>query len=1233
MVNFVIGRCGTGKSTVICNEIVKEIREGERQVVLIVPEQQTVSWETKMARLLPPSANFRLEITNFTRLANSVFREYGGLADVVVDEGTRSLLIWRAMLSVWDQLQVYNHCTSGREDRNIPHLMSAVDELKNSGITPEMAENALEKLIEDRQNDEKSGENDEEKSAVNKATGDLISRLSDAVLVYSAYNALLHEEYIDRGDLLDNLANTLMRNPYFEGKVVFIDSFFSLTKAEERILARMMQQADDVTLTFACPPTENQQKESHEEEFGHGQQPSMTEASEEIQFREIRRYLRTATSLAYRAGQEINRIELRENLRHRDVPELALIERYLFDYLANIPTDIKKEENESENGNLEKKQANKVQIIQCADIYDEAEACAAIVDKLLREGYMYSDIAIVARNMKSREGIVDSVLRRHGVRYFLSETSDVANLPAVRFVLSALAIAANGWQRRDIIRHLKTGLTLVGKEINAGEMEISGNEMSAGRDKEITVNGKEECNELVKTTTSGIDIGLEGDIFEIYTETWNVRGRKQYTGEPWSMNPAGYKTERTETAEEMLRLANSAKEKLIVPLERLLSVFDKGVARVREIAERIVYYAEDCRLNESLEEVAEAYRKLGLEADAEKTLAGWDKVCEILDQMVQTLGDSQLDAGRFAGLFARVAASMDVGTIPTGVDEVVMGSASGVRFDEVKCVIMLGAVEGEFPGTTADSGNFFGEKDKEELEIVGLELGSPDLEEQTAREFFMFYRTAASAKERLYILTQSAEKEKLSEGAIRVQDILGKNGIECTKKLAKMPIEDIIFTKETAQYLLYRRTSKEELAIVEDLMKAEDKSEAAMSLSNADAKVKTAQIKLIENIENDEIEGGDLQNRTAKIGRIALSQSKIESFVQCPFKYWCQYQLKLQPIPKAEIRATDIGTFMHTILERFFGELPKEKLENLPLSRKETEEIADKIISDYVDSLAANGLGVKEISGNILLDGRLQYLFLRLKRHVLVFLEALMREFAQSEFRPVAYEMPIGIDGKNGVKPLVIKNEAGLEITLQGIADRIDIYEDEKGVKYVRIVDYKTGSKVFSLDDVKRGLNVQLLIYLFSVWKYGLPKMNKNTEKSEIIYPAGAIYFQAKPTSISSETMPEADAAVDMAVTKIERTGALLSDETVLRAMDNELAGEFIRTKLDSFGELKAMRKSTSLLTLEEFAQLEKDLESVIGKIGERMVNGEAEADPMKIDGRFPCEWCDNRIVCRNVQY
>ncbi|MBQ3257475.1 MAG: hypothetical protein IJA67_08685, partial [Oscillospiraceae bacterium] len=441
MLNFIIGRSGTGKSTAVREMIQKDV-EAKKQVVLIVPEQETVVWETKMAEMLPVSANLYLEITNFTRLANAVFRQFGGLTDTVIDEGSRSLLVWRAMLSVWDSLEVYG--TSGaaeREDRNIPHLMRAIDELKESGISPAEAEDALEKLIADRESDG----GDENAHGTARAEGDLVSRLRDAVLVYAAYNAILHEEYIDRGDLLYNLAQKLKECGYFENKCVYIDSFYSFTKAQLGIITSIFRQSADCTLTFMCPP---------DRICADSGEP----AQQETQFDEIYDSFIKIRSAAARVGREWNLIPMTENYRHKGNEELRLVEKYLFDYSLPEEEMGSPEEESGVEGKTNNKSKN-VHIWHCSDRYDEAEACAAIIDKLVYDGYKYSEIGVVARDIGTREGVIDSAIRRHGVRCFMSVSSEISRTPAVRFVLAALAVISGGWQREDMIGLVKTGMT------------------------------------------------------------------------------------------------------------------------------------------------------------------------------------------------------------------------------------------------------------------------------------------------------------------------------------------------------------------------------------------------------------------------------------------------------------------------------------------------------------------------------------------------------------------------------------------------------------------------------------------------------------------------------------------------------------------------------------------------------------------------------------------------------
>lgn len=1169
MLNLIIGRSGSGKSERVREMIQNDIEAG-KDVVLIVPEQETVIWERKMADRLPVSSNLILEITNFTRLANSVFRRFGGLADTVIDDGSRFLLVWRAMLSVWDSLEVYGTGSDRRrEDRNVPHLMRAIDELKESGISPMQAEEALESLIKDSETDEeKSAPNDSPlqsgSHASPKKNSGLIARLKDAVLVYSAYENILHEEFIDRGDVLKNLAEALKKHRYFEGKNVYIDSFFSLTMAEMRIISHIIAQSDNVTMTFLCPPPIERTVDGNTIfDFS-----DSSESVGEIQFDEVRDYLRRVRAIAERQSASVSVIPMRDNLRHKNNSEMRILERYIFDY-ANEPEALIDKQNEPEGDSDRLKKAKNVHIWTCADKYDEAEACAAIIDRLVYEGYKYSEIAVVARDMNTREGIADTAVRRHGVRCFLSESSKISHTPAVKFVLALLAVVSGGWQRADIIRLCKTGLTPVGKD--------EGDEW-------------------------------EAEIFERYTATWDINGRKMYTVDAWSMNPDGYKTEISEYGAETIRIANEAKNKLIPTLERFADCFERGKISVCQIAENIVQIAEQFEITDSLEKISESYRKLGLYSQAEKTEKSWDFVCDIFDKMASIAGDAEVDADRFAGLFSRVSAALDVGTIPTAIDEVVLGSSSGVRIDAPKCIIMLGSVEGEFPGAVGDELTFFGSRDKIELEGAGINLSTPDRELMNSREYFMYYRTASLPSEKLYILCPIGGGENISEGAGRLEKIYASSGLKVTEKFGEIPLEDLIYNSKTIEYLMLRTSDPDRRNALKLLIKCPE---------NGDRERKDSEESMINC--NSDTKDSPIPGKK----HISLSQSKIEAFETCHYNYACKYEMGIKPEPRAEIRSVDVGNFIHRVLERFFFEIPKDKLKGGDLTFDEIDEMVERIVGEYITLLEHAGGNLFEQRGNEKkLNGRFEYLFTQLKRNVLIFADEIVKEFRKNVFEPYLFEKTIGTS-QGDIPPLEFVSENGNSAVLKGVVDRIDKYTDENGKIYIRIVDYKSGSKAFSLEDVEKGFGIQLLIYLFSVWKFA-----ENDVNGKKFVPAGAQYYVTKPFILNFDKKPDLDETLNEAADRIEKTGIFWNGEDVLRLLDPDLDGELIPVKIGKNGLLKPANKSVVLADSIMYSEIYGKLETIIKKITDEIARGESEPSPKFRNGKLPCEWCENKFIC-----
>ena len=96
MIRFIYGCSGSGKS----NRIYELMREDAKSAIpsyLIVPEQETVQCETRLLDILPPSSQLSSQVLNFSRLANLVFRTYGGLSYNYADKGSKTLIMWKSL--------------------------------------------------------------------------------------------------------------------------------------------------------------------------------------------------------------------------------------------------------------------------------------------------------------------------------------------------------------------------------------------------------------------------------------------------------------------------------------------------------------------------------------------------------------------------------------------------------------------------------------------------------------------------------------------------------------------------------------------------------------------------------------------------------------------------------------------------------------------------------------------------------------------------------------------------------------------------------------------------------------------------------------------------------------------------------------------------------------------------------------------------------------------------------
>ena len=101
MLQLLLGRSGTGKTRRVLEELTHLARQQDAPtLVLLVPEQFSFESERTLLEALGPRLAGRIRVLSFTRLAETVFREVGGLAGRQMDDATRALLMSQALEQV-----------------------------------------------------------------------------------------------------------------------------------------------------------------------------------------------------------------------------------------------------------------------------------------------------------------------------------------------------------------------------------------------------------------------------------------------------------------------------------------------------------------------------------------------------------------------------------------------------------------------------------------------------------------------------------------------------------------------------------------------------------------------------------------------------------------------------------------------------------------------------------------------------------------------------------------------------------------------------------------------------------------------------------------------------------------------------------------------------------------------------------------------------------------------------
>ena len=671
---------------------------------------------------------------------------------------------------------------------------------------------------------------------------------------------------------------------------------------------------------------------------------------------------------------------------------------------------------------------------------------------------------------------------------------------------------------------------------------------------------------------------------ENYAYTWSPNAAAWRT--KFEKSPKGFgENELSDEDAKTLEDAETARQLLVTAVDELRSKVRGGSAE--QISRELYFCLKKLGAEEQQAALVEAVRTARGIPAAEEAAREWNVVMQLLNEMAHLLGGQGVTFAEYEDLFSLLLRSSDLGHIPQTLDAVVLASAGKMRLDAPDYVFVLGLAEGEFPCAPSETG-LLTHADRDVLMAKQIDL--PDcFENRVVREQVCVYKALTAPAKGLWLSWPKGQGLTLCAAVEPLVDALHPAAPELElTDLAATPADGL--DTLGGGWLL---TDVERASLTE-----------ALHTPGAGQPKGLALLHRME--ENPPRQVYDLPALETLLGRrLRISPSQLEKYYTCRYGYFLQYVLGLRPRKRAELSADQSGTLMHWVLQMALD--PHPGPDNPCAGLRPFLDLDDEAMA------ALAGLLVDEYAKRYLPEdtARFAYLLSRLKKSMTGLLCYLRDEQRQSSFKPVACELKIG-PGEDAVRGQTYRLSDGRTVQLIGTVDRADEWIEDDGTRWVRVVDYKTGTKKLDLREVYCGLDCQMLLYLFSLTRDADGRFTGAE-------PAGVLYLLADP---APETTTRGKAARSM---EYKLDGLVRDEQKVFDAMDAEETGRYLPFSFR--GGVPSPYQKEKRADKAKLSRIQLHLDDLVTRMGEQLYSGCIAAEPL-VTGRSPCRWCDYGFIC-----
>jgi len=792
-----------------------------------------------------------------------------------------------------------------------------------------------------------------------------------------------------------------------------------------------------------------------------------------------------------------------------------------------------------------------ITLYKVRDTASECALAAAICRRRALTGQTrMRDIAVVCGDMESYREELSRAFARFEVPVYLSQQCDLLQKTPVAALLAALQAVQDGYRTETMLSYLKSGLLSIDRR------------------------SREQL--------------------ENYINLWNIRGSRWERSWTWSTD--GYESAGDP---ELLSQLEQLRQVIIAPLTGLKNGLKHAVTGA-ELSDCLAHFLDALGYEKLVEDRMRHLSGSDRRQEAAEYAQIYQILKEALGQIKTALSDMTLDPAELIYLLRLELGQYKIGSIPVSLDSVNTGDFTRIGQNDVDCLILLGAVEGLFPPANAGSSLL---TEQERIALEGAEIYLTQNEEyRSLEQESMLYRAVSCCRELILVRPEYRPNGDEARDSYVLKSV--------TDLIPGLPVLD--GSALLAEAALTAKTPAMEAACCEaggDLVPG---GAAAMEYfaEKHDKQNYFTALSAYGKSGRGPIQNGDIVKKLYG-DRIRLTATRADKVNACKFSYFMQYGLRAKANKPAQLGATQVGTFLHAVVEQSI-----RLLEGRP-----REEYRD-VVMEQVRLYAATLGGLENMSG------RERALYRSMGEMALEIVINVMDELRSSDFKPLAFEMDFG---KNDQQPLELK-DGDLTVTVNGSIDRVDGYV-RGDTLYLKVIDYKTGTKKFDLSDVLSGINLQMFLYMLMLERTGTDRiLNAAKERSlaqaGTVAPAAALYIPAK---VDYSPARWDDSAEDRSARSDEarrRLGIVVEDDDLIEAMEHrgEQGYRFLPLKLTKSG----YSSTSSLISAEHMGKLVRLTEETILQLGRSLQQGCVEADPYRKDSTTTaCDWCDFRAACQ----